>query len=314
MPNWCENVLTVTGDEEALERFCSAAQDREVLSLQALVPVVALSPLHPNAWRTASWGTKWDVLDPEVEASEGVAMYSFHSAWAPPLEAVRVVASRYPALRFELCWCEGGEDIAGMVRFTAGRLVESRRGTFTELCAMEPDEDGHHIEWVLSEPLEVEVSRLPDDGELALRERIASGELSLSSVRELPDCVLVSEVLQARGITPAQVWDVVVSQLACLDHPVVTSRTFAEGLVRLGGELGRVGQALAILGPALDAELARDLRSRLTALELTGCADRWVRSLAVLGAEWSSGDLTDLLAAVTELARPSRTCAPRSAA
>ena len=143
MPNWCDNTITLKHSDptmikrahDALERgeflnefhpvppdlkiVAGRVGDDETAEQQALV-------LQENAnrakygytnwydWCVNEWGTKWDVGD-EGSATlneDGSLTASFNSAWAPPIEAYRMLED----LGFEIkaYYFEGGMMFAGI--------------------------------------------------------------------------------------------------------------------------------------------------------------------------------------------------------
>ena len=143
MPNWCDNTITLKHSDptmikrahDALERgeflnefhpvpldlkiVAGRVGDDEDAEQQALV-------LQENAnrdkygyanwydWCVNEWGTKWDVGD-EGSATlneDGSLTASFNSAWAPPIEAYRMLED----LGFEIkaYYFEGGMMFAGI--------------------------------------------------------------------------------------------------------------------------------------------------------------------------------------------------------
>ena len=143
MPNWCDNTITLKHSDptmikrahDALERgeflnefhpvppdlkiVAGRVGDDESAEQQALV-------LQENAnrdkygyanwydWCVNEWGTKWDVGD-EGSATlneDGSLTASFNSAWAPPIEAYRMLEN----LGFEIkaYYFEGGMMFAGI--------------------------------------------------------------------------------------------------------------------------------------------------------------------------------------------------------
>src|ERR687884_39965 len=102
MPNWCENLLTVTGGEKDIQRFQALAADQpdSALSLAKLYPMPAdvyQGDLGPEEWekyRTNTWyhwcierwGTKWDITATLRAAAPDLLEYAFASAWTPPVK------------------------------------------------------------------------------------------------------------------------------------------------------------------------------------------------------------------------------------
>lgn len=64
-------------------------------------------------WSIKNWGTKWDVQASLEEMTDEMLVYSFDSAWNPPLAFVEKVAELFPLLNFLLEFKEGGMGFAG---------------------------------------------------------------------------------------------------------------------------------------------------------------------------------------------------------
>ena len=143
MPNWCVNTITLKhSDPTMIKRAHDALERGEFLNEFHPVPldlkIVAgrvggdedaeqqALVLQENAnrdkygyanwydWCVNEWGTKWDVGD-EGSATlneDGSLSASFNSAWAPPIEAYRMLED----LGFEIkaYYFEGGMMFAGI--------------------------------------------------------------------------------------------------------------------------------------------------------------------------------------------------------
>ena len=143
MPNWCDNTITLKhSDPTMIKRAHDALERGEFLNEFHPVPldlkIVAgrvggdedaeqqALVLQENAnrdkygyanwydWCVYEWGTKWDVGD-EGSATlneDGSLTASFNSAWAPPIEAYRMLED----LGFEIkaYYFEGGMMFAGI--------------------------------------------------------------------------------------------------------------------------------------------------------------------------------------------------------
>lgn len=165
MPNWVNNILTVTGDKEALDRFLEQAGQSYTRSYARIIHEegtfrtetheetwegdfsfwnitkpsddildeyhsVADSKAPANnwyAWNIDNWGTKWDadVSHAEREAGESWRVH-FATAWSPPYPLLETAANQHPDLHFWLEW-EEEQGFGAEVEFTAeAGAVESR--------------------------------------------------------------------------------------------------------------------------------------------------------------------------------------------
>lgn len=135
MPNWCTNVLAVSGNDDDLTAFLTALggtdPDKPRLSFNALVPM----PAEMNdgdawyGWRLEHWGTKWDLSDDDdqnVQLTDTDVSWQFDTAWGPPEVWLRTVAQRFPALTFQLAYDEPGMDFSGVLTITDGQEDEAR--------------------------------------------------------------------------------------------------------------------------------------------------------------------------------------------
>ena len=100
MPNWCNNLMTISGPRDTIEQIVRAAtgkmgdtaDGRPLGMLEYMVPVVASDGEVTASDQTANWGTKWDVTDAEVldhdvfDNNTASALIWFATAWSPPIE------------------------------------------------------------------------------------------------------------------------------------------------------------------------------------------------------------------------------------
>lgn len=165
MPNWCQNKLNISGPKKELARFARENKSKgRSLSFEKLLPtpdslVETASPkpgpgtieerMHQHVleiaglaqpsdwytWRVQKWGTKWDVGGEgiRIERTEGGLLYDFDTAWSPPLPWVAVAAKAYPSLRFDIKYCECGNDFSGQIIYEGGKLVSEKEGTASDL-------------------------------------------------------------------------------------------------------------------------------------------------------------------------------------
>lgn len=147
MPNWCNNILEVSGKEKIVRNFEKFAQvgKGSPFSLESLVPIPkTLNENEGYTWRMENWGCKWDVnpvtlcrdytspLDIIYQIS-----YVFDSPWSPPIPAVVTVSEKFPELNFKLEYTELGTNLLGDAIIKNGVLkicdVEIKRG-YCEEC------------------------------------------------------------------------------------------------------------------------------------------------------------------------------------
>jgi len=143
MPNWCENELTVSGDEATVQKFKKRVKAKDTaLSLAKLFPEpdyskVKVKPTFPSItkevrkgqewwdWRIQNWGTKWDVEAELVDDWGNGLAYQFDSAWSPPTKWLETISAKWPDLTFKLKYDEPGMGFAGVAVATAGKIQDA---------------------------------------------------------------------------------------------------------------------------------------------------------------------------------------------
>lgn len=124
MPNYCANILTVSGPVKDVDRFIEMAKGEDhALSLDALYPI----PDDKRSddwydWCVSHWGTKWDLWDVEVtthvNGDSKSVVYRFDSAWSPPDRvfdhALNGGEPGYENLYFHLAFAESGMGFIGV--------------------------------------------------------------------------------------------------------------------------------------------------------------------------------------------------------
>uniref|UniRef100_A0A7S2TFS4 YubB ferredoxin-like domain-containing protein n=1 Tax=Lotharella oceanica TaxID=641309 RepID=A0A7S2TFS4_9EUKA len=119
MPNFCENTLKVRGSEQKLidEFYEKNKSETTELAFEKSVPI--------DGSATENWGTKWSAREVIVDKSEACQMiYSFLTAWSPPIPWLKKVIEKYPTLNFELEFEEPGMDFGGYYRHENGNCEE----------------------------------------------------------------------------------------------------------------------------------------------------------------------------------------------
>lgn len=149
MPNWCDNSLTVTGDEAEITRFLTNVRHTEEDGTHSYRILTSLVPCpqelmdtesgwsaDPDAqaerhkkydeniakygekdwydWCNVNWGTKWSDCDTDMNFDDTTSLgFSFNTAWSPPSEAFVKIGKLYPTLTFVLSYQEQGSCYAG---------------------------------------------------------------------------------------------------------------------------------------------------------------------------------------------------------
>jgi hypothetical protein len=143
MPNWCNNKLTVCGPAADVKRFrrravgCSPWTEKDetpesvVLNFHNLVPIPpdVLAAGYEAAgydWERQHWGCKWGACHAELtDEWDGHLVYTFDTAWTPPLPFLKHLGPQWPTLRFVVAYEEWGVGFQGLCK-VQGAAVEDR--------------------------------------------------------------------------------------------------------------------------------------------------------------------------------------------
>lgn len=101
MPNWCNNILTISSEDTAfIDRIETAYKNGELLETlrpQPDYPGYSDTQIKGSGmpdwwnWRVANWGTKWDVGGEGCDSTRidpNTITFNFDTAWSPPLAAL----------------------------------------------------------------------------------------------------------------------------------------------------------------------------------------------------------------------------------
>lgn len=89
----------------------------------------AQSPEGWYMWNIENWGTKWDLSDVNmIDEMEGKLIYTFDTAWSPPVPVMQALAKKYPHLTIIHKYYEAGNDFYGIDRYQGGEIVEWEEG------------------------------------------------------------------------------------------------------------------------------------------------------------------------------------------
>lgn len=142
MPNWCNNVITLTHEDKTLIDKIDGCRESEVGVLQTLIPCPE-ELLNPETttwghgeeekareelrqqlvkkygyqswydWCIANWGTKWDLCEPQItRIDDNTVQICCDTAWSPPIGAFeRLVEEGFGVHAY---YYEGGMCFAGI--------------------------------------------------------------------------------------------------------------------------------------------------------------------------------------------------------
>ena len=149
MPNWCENILTVTGENKELKKFISQATVKTKnyktdFSINQFVPCPKplLKTTAPNdknpkemekrygasdwyEWKLINWNVKWDV-EAVKTVNDKEVIYDFDSPWGSPIIAIHRISKLYPKLNFLIQYEEPGMYFSGIHEVKNGKIKQSK--------------------------------------------------------------------------------------------------------------------------------------------------------------------------------------------
>jgi hypothetical protein len=123
MPNWCYNTLIVKSEKAVLDDLLLAVKGTDSenptdLSLAAIAGDEGEDNWYE--WRLVNWGSKWDVEATLERQGDNQLVYTFSSAWAPPLSAIEKLSERFPKVNLVMSWIEPGMGMIGVETFREG--------------------------------------------------------------------------------------------------------------------------------------------------------------------------------------------------
>lgn len=76
-------------------------------------------------WNCANWGSKWNCAYTELEKeTDSKLKYRFSSAWSPMLPLILAMAKKYPNLKFDFRYYEGGMGFSGSVVIHNNKVIK----------------------------------------------------------------------------------------------------------------------------------------------------------------------------------------------
>jgi len=153
MPNYCNNTLTIRGNQKQLLNFFLKNENiehKQELDFSKSVPRPKncyMGDLGPeereeygrNNWYDTQiriWGTKWNCSDVSMTRDENTLTYTFLTAWSPPKEWLITTAEIFDELIFELKYEESGNDFFGTLSIEYGGITEDIEGELSEVVEM----------------------------------------------------------------------------------------------------------------------------------------------------------------------------------
>lgn len=149
MPNWCNNTITLKGNEGDLEKFWKELTEKHEgnereFSFDKYLPTPEGMANGGYDWHMEHWGVKWDTEDPCVVDNQWI---HFNTAWGPPLEFVKELSALYEGIEFTIDYEEEGAGFEGTFICENGRVVSDvcnevkEGGIFSEGKVVNPGMD-----------------------------------------------------------------------------------------------------------------------------------------------------------------------------
>jgi hypothetical protein len=135
MPNWCNNILTVSEPSAELVKYLQ----EEGFSFDKI------KPMPPELkegdgwydWAVENWGTKWDLdenpLLPDSLQEKEISFW-FSTAWSPPMGVIEALSEKFPNDHFLLQYLEMGMGFCGEACFSDGSIVDNQSGEEKEVA------------------------------------------------------------------------------------------------------------------------------------------------------------------------------------
>jgi hypothetical protein len=142
MPNWCQNLLVISGSEADVQKFELANyKDAQTLTFSAAVPMPESKQDDWYNWNCEHWGTKWDATDVKINRDQEQGWlkdeddvhlsYRFSTAWSDPDQWFERMAPQWPDLKFLLNYVELGCDFSGQHYKEKGSTITSASETLS---------------------------------------------------------------------------------------------------------------------------------------------------------------------------------------
>jgi hypothetical protein len=114
MPNWCNNTVEIQGDEIFTKLIKGLVDDESTID-DFFKQTLQIDNSGDDDWYHANnrdIGCKWDVQAHVSFESNSIIVIFFDSAWAPPMEGIKHLASKYN-ISLEFYYEESGELYIG---------------------------------------------------------------------------------------------------------------------------------------------------------------------------------------------------------
>ena len=152
MPNWCNNYLTIEGNDETLREIHKFVKsEKTAFDFEKIIPMpdyiyrgtIGTKEMEIYGennwydWSIENWGTKWNSEDVEIDGDD----IRFLTAWSPCVPVVAALAEMFPTMRFVHAFYEEGIGFCGQRVYENGKIIFSFDGDYCENPFWEEDDD-----------------------------------------------------------------------------------------------------------------------------------------------------------------------------
>ena len=154
MPNWCDNSVRIRGSKEDIAAVKEKLNGPNNMVFdfnaikpmpQALLNVSAPAKMHEDPqkvefnkkkygavdwydWANNQWGTKWNASEAQLsEEDEENIVYTFQTAWAPPMPVYEEFTRQWPNLKIYVSYDESGMGFSGWTCYVNGQEENSKQ-------------------------------------------------------------------------------------------------------------------------------------------------------------------------------------------
>ena len=139
MPNWCQNEVTILGEEggakEEIKHFLETCFEEGEINFEKIIPYPESAPSredqpedfmerlkHPFAkwyndfgydWCVESWGTKWGASAQQNDLGDEELYLNFNTAWSPPQGIHDKIKEMLPSCSITWFYREDGMQVSG---------------------------------------------------------------------------------------------------------------------------------------------------------------------------------------------------------
>lgn len=141
MPNWCDNLIIVTGRMNRIFELVGWIDDGSgnCMDFNRIAPI-PLGVMEKDGsfgemarhWLMENWGPTREIESCQYLFFEDKMEITFPSAWGPATGITKAMARKFPDLRFQHQYQEGWNNFSGVLICEEGQLLKKVGGDFLE--------------------------------------------------------------------------------------------------------------------------------------------------------------------------------------